>query len=340
MTAFAAAALTGGWAMAQMERDQEMPRDRGQERQQQRDRVHQPDRMRDMQTTQTMMMMHHADDDVINASVTNLQQEDMGSIDALVVNFEQGHVAYAVVSFGGFLGIGDELHAVPWTAFATRPLYDGLVLDVTRDRLERQEGFTRNELPRWDDQAWSQRLHQEFGTQPHREQRRPMDPRMREGQPMNFEQQQPQRQQPQQPRRPMDRDEPRYPGMAQYVTTYDLIGMRVENAAGENVGTIRDFAFNLESGEVKYMVMGYGGWLGIAETYAAVPLGAFQPQAIDTDDPFMMLEVTRDQLRGAPEYRMDHWPRMGAADWADNLVREPRRDRMREPMRERDRPMR
>lgn len=341
MTALVAAALCGSWAMAQLQSEQQRQRERPQQRQQDRERIHQPGHMRGAQ--QKKMMLHHADDEVIGASIANFDQEDLGTIDALVVNLERGYVEYAIVSFGGMMGVGSELNAVPWTAFSTRPLYDGLVLDVTREQLEGLEGFSRNQMPQWDDQAWSQRLHREFGTQPYWEQQRiGRDRPMREGRPMSLQQDAPDRDplQPGQPRPPMDQDEPRYPGMAQYVTTYDLIGMRVENAAGENVGTIRDFAFDLETGEVMFTVMGYGGWLGLAETNAAVPLKAFQPQGFDTDDPFMILDITQDQLRSAPEYRMDRWPRVEAADWAQSLVREGQGDRMREPMQQRDRPMR
>lgn len=240
-----------------------------------------------------LLMLHHGDDEIVNAAVTNLHQENLGNISALVLDLQEGRVTYGIVSFGGFLGIGDELHAVPWNAFAYRPLYNGIVLDVTREQLERQEGFTRDRLPDFGDRQWGQRLHQQFGTQA-RDQLR---------------------------QEPADPDEPTYPGMGpqQFVTTYDLIGMTVQNRQGENIGTIRDFAVDLRNGEIKHVVMGYGGWLGIGETNTALPLHSFQPRNLGTDDAVLVLDVTQDQLRGAPEYRLDRWPRQDAATWAQSI---------------------
>lgn len=323
MTAALAATVAATAAHAQQQQEQDRPQ------QMQPERMPNGQQMNGMQT----MMLHHADDEVINASVTNMQQENLGSIDALVIDLQSEQVVYGVVSFGGFLGIGDEMHVVPWNAFVARPLYDGLVLNVTREQLQRQESFRRDQLPDFGDRQWGQRMHQEYGTRPYWEQRRDrrwMDDDRPRGRLQSL--QQPQQQQP--PRTPRDPDEPTYPGMeTNFVTTYDMIGMTVENRQGENVGTIRDFAFNLQTGEVEYVVMGYGGWLGIAETHTAVPLGAFQPHAFETDNPRMILDITQDQLRGAPEYQMDHWPRRGAANWAENLVTQPARQPGREPAR-------
>jgi hypothetical protein len=82
----------------------------------------------------------------------------------------------------------------------------------------------------------------------------------------------------------------------------------------------------LEDGRIAHAVLSYGGWLGIGETHAAVPWKAMEPM-VETDDPRMILEITQERLRQAPEYNMEGWPQHDDGAWAQDLVREP------EPMR-------
>lgn len=259
------------------------------------------------------MMLLHAEDEIINASITNMEQEDLGSIDALVVDLTTHRVAYAIVSFGGFLGIGDTLHAVPFKALQTRPLFDGLVLDITRSQLEHLRGFEREQLPNFADEQWSRSVHRDFSITPYWEQRDSAGHGEQQMQREELLQQQ-------------QRDERTYPGMEQrqFITTYELIDIAVENHQGEEIGTIRDFVIDFHNGSVEYTVMAYGGWLGMGETHTAIPMGAFEPRGIHAEDPTLVLNVTRDQLREAPEYRYDHWPRLGAANWAQHMVRQQR----------------
>ena len=259
-------------------------------------------------------MLHHADDELIGANITNLQQETLGNIDALVVDLDSGKVTYAIVSFGGVLGVGDDLYAVPFNAFSYRPLYDGVVLDVNQAQLEQDEGFPREQMPDFADRQWGQTVYQRYGTQPH------WEARSNQGE-YGDQHDEWEQDRDQQPRRQQEAesDERTYPGMQpqQFVTTYDLIGMTVENSQGEEVGAVRDLAVDLRSGNVEHVVMGYGGWLGIGETNTAVPLQMFQPRNLGTDEPVMIIDITQDQLRGAPEYPLDEWPRRGAGSWAE-----------------------
>ncbi len=77
--------------------------------------------------------------EIKGTKVTNLQKENIGDIDELLIEPETGHVRFAVLSVGGFLGLGSTKVAVPWNAFqiskeGDKPKY---VLDATKDRLEK-----------------------------------------------------------------------------------------------------------------------------------------------------------------------------------------------------------
>ncbi len=81
--------------------------------------------------------------DLIGKDVKNMNGEDVGSIDDLVIGVND-QVAYAVVSVGGFLGIGDKLVAVPYNKFRMRG-EDVLVLDATKESLKKEAAFTYRE---------------------------------------------------------------------------------------------------------------------------------------------------------------------------------------------------
>jgi sporulation protein YlmC with PRC-barrel domain len=73
---------------------------------------------------------------VTGDSVVNRQGEDLGKIEEIMLDIDEGRVAYAVLSFGGFLGIGDKLFAVPWKALRVDAGKDRFILDTPKEKLE------------------------------------------------------------------------------------------------------------------------------------------------------------------------------------------------------------
>ncbi len=80
-------------------------------------------------------------------SVRNAQGEDLGDLKDLMIDTATGKVQYAVLSFGGILGMGDKLFAVPWTALRVDRQNECLVLDVPKERLKDAPGFDQNNWP-------------------------------------------------------------------------------------------------------------------------------------------------------------------------------------------------
>jgi hypothetical protein len=79
--------------------------------------------------------------------VINMAGEHLGKIEDLMIDLENGRVAYAVLSFGGFLGLGNKLFAVPWEALSVRPHEHAFALDVSKEILEKAEGFDKDNWP-------------------------------------------------------------------------------------------------------------------------------------------------------------------------------------------------
>lgn len=84
-----------------------------------------------------------------------------------------------------------------------------------------------------------------------------------------------------------------------------IIGTDVKNAQGENLGSIKEVMIDVHSNRVGYLVVSFGGFLGIGDKYFAVPLEAF---TIDTEEHIFILPVDKERLENAPGFDKDEWP--------------------------------
>jgi len=80
-------------------------------------------------------------------SVRNAAGEDLGTIDEIMIDIPSGRVAYAVLSFGGFLGMGDKLFAVPWSALKVDEDEKCFILNVDKRTIEQAPGFDKDNWP-------------------------------------------------------------------------------------------------------------------------------------------------------------------------------------------------
>ena len=99
--------------------------------------------------------------------VYNLKGEDLGDVKEFMLDTRTGRVAYAVLSFGGFLGLGDKLFAVPFNALKLDIVNKRFTLDVEKSRLENAPGFNKDSWPNMADQAWADSIHSWYGTKPY-----------------------------------------------------------------------------------------------------------------------------------------------------------------------------
>ena len=104
---------------------------------------------------------------VIGADVVNPQGETLGDIKEVVIDPRSGHVAYAVVSVGGFLSIGEKLFAIPFSAFNHNVTKNEYVLDVSKERLEAAPGFDADNWPTMSDEKWNRDLYNYYGRPPY-----------------------------------------------------------------------------------------------------------------------------------------------------------------------------
>jgi sporulation protein YlmC with PRC-barrel domain len=99
--------------------------------------------------------------------VQNSAGEDLGKVDEIMIDIPAGKVAYAVLSFGGFLGMGNKLFAVPWSALRLDEDKKHFILDVDKKKLENAPGFDKDNWPDMADTSWGTRIFSYYGAVPY-----------------------------------------------------------------------------------------------------------------------------------------------------------------------------
>jgi len=103
-----------------------------------------------------------ASNKVEGTAVYNRQGERLGSVYNFMVDKVSGQVEYAVMSFGGFLGIGDSYHPLPWKSLTYDTSQGGYVVDLDRSRLEGAPSYRADEDP-WSDRAYGRNVYDYYG---------------------------------------------------------------------------------------------------------------------------------------------------------------------------------
>jgi sporulation protein YlmC with PRC-barrel domain len=84
--------------------------------------------------------------------------DKLGSVYDVMIDKHSGNAEYAIMSFGGFLGIGDSYHPLPWRALRYDDIQGGYVVNLDRSRLEGAPTYTPSDVGTWDDPAYGQRI--------------------------------------------------------------------------------------------------------------------------------------------------------------------------------------
>jgi len=111
--------------------------------------------------------------DVMDASslagdaVVNMTGEDLGTIEAIMLDVAAGRVAYAVLSFRDHLAGMGKLFAIPWSAFTLDAGEKRFILDVTKEQLGNAPGFDKDHWPRMADREWAIQLHTYYDEEPY-----------------------------------------------------------------------------------------------------------------------------------------------------------------------------
>jgi sporulation protein YlmC with PRC-barrel domain len=105
-------------------------------------------------------------DTLIGNEVCNLENEGIGDIKEIMLDVSSGNIEYAVLSFGSFLGMGEKLFAVPWSALKLDTENKRFLLNINKETLKNAPGFNKDDWPNLADKSLANDLHSYYGTKP------------------------------------------------------------------------------------------------------------------------------------------------------------------------------
>lgn len=106
-------------------------------------------------------------DKVDGTAVYDASGERLGDIHDVMIDKVTGRVAYAVLSFGGFLGLGEKYHPPPWNALKYDTGLGGYVVHLSREQLEGAPAYDDSDEPAWGDRTYEKGIHDYYGLPPY-----------------------------------------------------------------------------------------------------------------------------------------------------------------------------
>ena len=231
----------------------------------------------------------HKATDIVGSKVKNTKGEDLGKVEELVIDPGSGSIEYAVISFGGFLGMGDKYFAVPFSLLRAPEVPEGdkwahFTFDVDKSRLEKAPGFDKNNWPDVATPDWSKEVDVFYNTKRATEAASAVD---------------------------ANKD-------LRLVKASDLVGKKIENTSKDNLGDIKELVLDPRRSRVSYIVMKSGGFLGMGDKLFAIPWQAIKFDRKEKKDE-LVLNVSKERFEKAPEYKDKEWNRMSDPAWVEDV---------------------
>ncbi|WP_269849980.1 PRC-barrel domain-containing protein [Methanosarcina horonobensis] len=222
--------------------------------------------------------------------VINTAGEDLGKIEELMIDIQDGRVGYAVLSFGGFLGMGDKLFAIPWQALNLRVHDHAFVLDIPKETLENAKGFDKDHWPLTTREELS-RTYTYYGYQPYW-QTGVTEQIGLPGETIGSE-------------RMVRTESTAGRENPEFLSASTIKGDKVVNRAGEDLGKIEELMIDLQDGRIAYTVLSFGGFLGMGDKLFAIPWKALQ---LRVHEHKFLLDIPKETLKNAEGFDKDNWP--------------------------------
>lgn len=216
--------------------------------------------------------------ELIGMKVISTDGESLGKIEDVVVH-SNGKDSYAVLSFGGTLGLGDKLFAMPWSVLhsvepdkAKKDSTQTLVLPLAKERFKTAPGFDKKNWPNLANPDWTKDIDAFYAGDLNPNTKKPVDAATKTS-----------------------------------VTTWrvtELKGTNIKTPTGEKLGDLKEVAVD-PSGRACYVAVSVGGFLGIGDRIVAVPWDALKFSLVGEklDKKQISLASTKEQLEKAPQFK-------------------------------------
>ena len=216
---------------------------------------------------------------VIGMKIHNPQNESLGKIDDLIIDVNNERVAYAILSFGGAVGVGQKLFAYPLSVFKPAAGHnDQLVLNIDKDKLKNAPGFERKNWPDWNQQqAYRDEVDKHFGPT--------ISPKAMPNQHL--------------------------------ARASELLGKDVDDRSGKDAGEIKDLVVNLGNAKVHYAVLEFDKAWSLNDKLVPLPLKAFTFPGDRKKD--LVLNLAKNELDMSHAFEARKWPDVSDPTYQRNL---------------------
>ncbi len=253
--------------------------------------------------------------EIIGLEVQNYQGEKLGKVDDLALDVETGRIVQVILSTGGFIGIGDALHAVPPGALHHDTLNKVIHLNADKETLKAAPKF---EMTKWAECCESNQIcevYRYYGERPyftaaiwHTNDYTPKAERTRSiDAARNTE-----------PNWKASEYRSHWSQLGYVQKASKLIGTTVKNQQDEKLGKVDNFAVDLSAGRIIAVIVSSGGFLGMGDELSAVPPTALK---FNTERDILQLDATKDALTSAPHFKSNQWPDLGQPSYAYGVYR-------------------
>jgi sporulation protein YlmC with PRC-barrel domain len=235
--------------------------------------------------------------------VYNHQDKHLGEVKDIVLDQSGKKVGYAVVSYGGLLGMGDKLFALPYKMLEYSTTNSSRVfISLDEHTLRNSPGFDQKNWPDKVDASYYKQLDEYYAKNaPAADNKARRDIASKDPS--------------------LNREDPKH-GQPAPVTsglTWNrrlsaLIGANVENPSGKNLGEVKDVIIDWDSGDVQYGVLSFGGLLGIGDKLFAIPAHQFQSKP---DSRQLVLNINKETLDQAQGFDQRNWPNFADRSWRE-----------------------
>ncbi len=270
-------------------------------------RSNEPQRsMQDRKYDFTMARRYQKATDLMGKTVKNSSDENLGKLEDIVVDANSGRILYGVLSFGGFMGMGDKLFAIPWESMEFPDHAKNFVLNVSKDRLKSAEGFDKSNWPNFADETWATKTYKYYEHTPYwqsgdtgRGNSSTTDGNRATNTDNNA-------------RNNMNQRDRWYQRATIWQKCSDLCGKDAHNLQNEDIGRISECLIDPDGGRIIYGVLANSG------KRFAIPWGALN---LSSDAKKFQINVTKEQLKNAPTLEGETWPTVTNERWATDTYR-------------------
>jgi sporulation protein YlmC with PRC-barrel domain len=242
--------------------------------------------------------------------VKNNQNEKLGKVDDLAVDVESGRIVYVILSTGGFVGIGDTLHAVPPGALHHDVANKTIHLDADKAKLTAAPKF---EMAKWAECCNSNQVaevYSQYGQQPYcssghkKDASKTVTARNADGTWGKD--------------RIVSENEANksWARLSDVQKASKIMGTPVKNLQDEKLGKVEDLMVDLSAGRILAVVISSGGFIGIGDELSAVPPAALR---LTPDRDTLQLDASKEMLSASPHFKANQWPDFGQPSYASDV---------------------